>query len=310
IRDHHYNERDLQFRGAYQAQMAAILAALAPRFQPLQAAELSSIANKLAANVPPNIPQLSPFTLARISGNQLTSEDPEMNFAWAMSNGDFDEASKQLDRLKDGEKKDMYAQLLLKVQAKALLAKSDVMGALTLIRKIQDQTTRLVMYLEALKAAKKKNEAALTNVVINETRLMVPQTDRNGLHLRALFAFATQLAKADTKEEALGFLNSAVITTNSLEKKTGEKGATDNLREMAMDELNDPNSLLDAPEMEQAFSSMGLLDLDNTLTQAKRIDVRPVELIARLETLQGVIKRFSQKPKVTPKSRNVSTPPK
>jgi len=228
----------------------------------------------------------------------------------ALSNGDFEEASKQLDRLKDGEKKDMYAQVLLKVQARALLAKSDVMGALTAIRKLQDQTGRLVMYLDALKAIKKKDEPALTNIVINEARLLVPQTDRSGLHLRALFTFATQLANPDTKDEAMEFLNGAVITINALGKKSGEKGASNSLKEMIMDELNDPNSLFDSPEMEQAFSSAGLADLDTTLTQAKRIDMKSIQLLARIETLQSVIKRLSQKPRATPKAPNSLSPPK
>ncbi|HKP36684.1 MAG TPA: hypothetical protein VJT71_07490, partial [Pyrinomonadaceae bacterium] len=309
-RDQHLGARELQFRAFYQAQIARIVAALAQRFQPSSAVELAGIATRLAPQVPANMPQVSPLTLARLSGTQLTSDDPETNFAAALSNGDFEEASKQLDRLKDGEKKEMYAQLLIKVQARALLAKADVMGALTAIRKIQDQTTRLAIYLDALKATKKKDDAALTNIVINEARLLVPQTDRNGFHLRALFAFATQLTNPETKDEAMEFLNSAVTTINALGKKSGEKGAANNLREMVMDDLNDPNSLFDSPEMEQAFSSAGLADLDATLTQAKRIDMKSIQLLARIESLQGVIKRLSLKPRAMPKAPNSSSPPK
>jgi hypothetical protein len=38
---------------------------------------------------------------------------------------------------------------------------SDVMGALTAIRKMQDQTMRLVTYLDAIKVIKKKNDSEL-----------------------------------------------------------------------------------------------------------------------------------------------------
>ena len=199
VKNHHYTQPQLQFRAAYQAQLASVLAALAPRFQPSLGTELTAIAAKLAPQVPPNMPQLSRTTLSRISGTPSTSDDPETNFFTAISNGDFDEASKQLDRIKDSDKRDAYAQLLLKSQARTLLAKSDVMGALTAIRKMQDLTMRLVSYLDAMKAVKRKNDAELSNIVLNEARLLVPQTNRNGLHVRALLSFSGAVGKARHK---------------------------------------------------------------------------------------------------------------
>ena len=303
-KDQHYSELDLQFRASYQAQVAAILAALAPRFQPSLAVELTDIARKLAPNVPASMPQLSQFTLSRIRGNQPTSDDPEMNFLLAISKADFDEASKLLDRLKESEKKDVYTQLLNKTQARALLAQSDVMGALTAIRKLEDQTTRLVMYLDAMKVAKKKHDSDLTNMVVDEARLLIPQTDRNGLHLRALLSFTAQLMNANRKDDAFEFLGNAVVTINALGKRTNEKSA-ETLAEAAMVQLNDPNSLLDAPEMDQAFSVVGLIDLDRGLALANRIEPKPVQLVARLETIQGIIKRSPPKPKLRAKPTNV-----
>jgi hypothetical protein len=310
LKDQHYTQRDLQFRAAYQGQVAAILAALAPRLQPSLAGELTGIASKLAPQVPENISQMSKFTLARISGNKTSADDPETNFLLAISNGDFDEASKQVDRLKDGEKKDVFAQLLLKTQAKALLAKSDVVGALTAIRKIEDPTTRLVMYLEALKVANKKRDAAELHIVVNEAQLLIPQVDRNGLHVRALLSFAAQLSDLAANDEAIEFLNRAVTAINALSKETNEQSATRTQREIAMAELNDPVSLLDAQEMERAFSLVGLIDLDRGLTEAKRIELKPIQLLARLETVQGVIKSISIKPKTPPNVPNVSSKPK
>jgi hypothetical protein len=310
VKDQHYAQRDLQFRAAYQGQVAAILAALAPRLQPSLAAELNAIAAKLGPQVPASISQLSQSALARISGNKLASDDAEQNFVFAMSNGDFDEAGKQLDLLKDGEKKDIYAQLLTKNQARAFLAKSDVLGALTAIRKLGNPTTRLVMYLDALKVAKKKHDSSLTSIVVNEARLLVPQTDRNGLHVRALLSFVAQLTDSRTNDDAMEFLANAVIAINTLGNRTDEQSAPKTLAESAMAELNDPNSLLDAPEMEQAFSFVGLFDLDRSLAQAKRIEPRPVQLVARLETIEGIMKRIALRPKMPAKPTVVSSNPK
>src|SRR5262249_33838582 len=67
VKEQHYTPADLQFRTISQAQVAIVLAALAPRYQPSSAGELSSLASKLSVSLPPNISQLTQFTAARIS---------------------------------------------------------------------------------------------------------------------------------------------------------------------------------------------------------------------------------------------------
>ena len=300
IKNYHYTERDLQYRNANQGQIAAILAALAPRFAPSLSVELNDIAGRLAPQIPANIAQLTQFALRRLRGEQLTSEDPEQQFAFALSKGDFAEARKQLDLLKDDQRKETYAQLVTKNEARTLLNQSEIMKAVTLIRNLPDQTMRLVMYLDALKAARKKRDADLTKIIIDEARLLIPQVDRNGLHARALLSFATQLSSATSNEDAIEFLNSAVTTINALALRNTEQSEPKSMAEAAMAELNNPNSLLDAPEMEQAFSAAGLIDLERTLEQAKRIEPRAVQLTARLEAIQGVIKLPLSKPKSVP----------
>jgi hypothetical protein len=291
VRDRHYTENDLQYRAANQAQVAAILAAIAPRFQPLSAPELNAIAAKLGAQVPPHIAQMTKFALNRLTGRDFDSDNAEERFVSYLTKGDFEEARKELDRMVDAKKREIYGQLLIKTEARSLLKNSDVMGAITLIRKLDDPTTRLVMYLDAMKVTKKKRDSDLTNLVINEARLLVPQTDRNGLHLRALLSFAALLTNKDTSDDALEFLNNAVITINALGKKSDKRDDEESMAEAAMAELNDPLSLLDAPEMDQAFSSLGLVDLERTLTVANKIEMKPVQLVARLDAIAPIIKR-------------------
>ncbi|HEV2883607.1 MAG TPA: hypothetical protein VGW36_02055, partial [Pyrinomonadaceae bacterium] len=308
IRDHHYTQRQLQFRGAYQAEVAGILAALAPRLQPTLTPELSAIANKLAPQVPAHMPRLPQHTLAKLSGS-FTSEDPEQRFFFALSNGDFDSARSELDRLKDANKRNAYTQLVIRSEARAFLAKSELMEAVTAIRKLEDPTARLVMYMDAIKTAKSKRDADASRVIINEARLLIPQTDRNGLHLRALLAFISQLTKLSATDDAAEFLKSAVSTINALSSANSEESAPKSLAEAAMAELNDPNSLLDEPEMERAFVAVGLLNLELGLTQARKIQPKPVQLLARLLTIQGVIKQNAFKPKPAASPAKVAPPP-
>lgn len=297
IREQHYTPRLLEFRGAYQAELAAILAALAPRLQPYLAAELSVLAAKLAPQVPARMPHLPQQTLARLRGN-FSSEDPEQMFFFSLSNGDLEAARSELGRLKDSEKRNMYMQLLIKSEARALLAKSELMEGVTVIRQLEDPTARLVMYIEALKTAKAKRDTEALRLVIDEAQLLIPQTHRNGLHLRALLAFVSQLIRVGVNDEATEFLKSAVSSINALNSSTEEDTAK-TAGNAAMAELNDPNSLLDSPEMDQAFNAVGLLDIEVGLTQARRIQPKPVQLMARLDTIQALIKQGVQKPKAS-----------
>jgi hypothetical protein len=293
--------RYVQLRATHQAMVAAILAGLAPRFQPSLVAELQSIAGSLASQIPPNLAQFNQLSVAKLSGKPIKSEDAEINLAQALSNGDYDEARTQLDRINDDKKREVYRQLVLKVEARTLLGRGNVLGAVESIRKIEDQTSRLVLYLEALKFVRKKHDDELTRIIVNEARLLIPQTDRNGIHVQALFSFVNQLTDPASVDDAFDFLGNAVISINALGKKSKPEGPAKSIAEAAMAELNDPYTLMDSLEMEQAFSSAGLRDLHRGLAQARRIDIRPLQLVARLETIQGILKSPPPKSKPKPK---------
>jgi hypothetical protein len=62
--------------------------------------------------------------------------------------------------------------------------------------------------------------------------------------------------------------------------------------------------------MEQAFVAIGLVDLDRGLAEAKRIENRSVQLVARLEVLQGFSKGNSLGSKGRPQSPKISSPPR
>lgn len=291
VKEQHYSQRDLQFRAAFQARVAAILAALAPQFRSSSAAELAILASKLSPQMPANLAQLSQYNAKKISGGSLESEDPEQRFIFALSKGEFDLARQELDHIQDSDKRAKYEQLLIKNEARSFLTGEDVMAAIIAIRKLEDRNARLVMYLDAIKAGMKKRDIDVTTIAINDARLLIPQTDRNGLQLRALLAFVPALIASPDADDAWEFLDNAVVTINSLSKR-GKPEPAKSLSEAAMAELNDPNSLLDAAEMDKAFSSAGLVDLDRSLALAKQIETRPVQLVARLDVVERTIKRL------------------
>lgn len=303
IKDLHYTKVELNLRALYQARMALTLAALAPSYQPLLAAELSALANRLGRRLPDRVAQTAKLTSARLSGNQTIPDSPELAIPLAIQSGDFEEANRLIDDLKSDDLKKQYSQVLAKAEARALLARSDVLEALIRIRKVEDENARLAFYLEAIKATQKKHDDTLSRTVIDEARTLIPQKDRNGLHVRALLALASQLTVLASTDEAVVFLDAAVVAINSLPKRSEETTAQKSPMELAWAEINDPVALSELPEFSHAFATIGVIDLERTIIEARKIGVKSAQLVARLEAVGEVMRIEARRPRSKSVSR-------
>src|SRR5215510_3754388 len=130
VKEHRYNESDLRLRTIYQAQVSTILAALAPRFQPGSVGELNEIASKLSPNIPAAIAPLVQFNAARLGGGPPPN-NPELALPLAISSGDFDEANRIIDNVKDEDAKSGYGQLLTKMRGNRVVDSGNRISAQT-----------------------------------------------------------------------------------------------------------------------------------------------------------------------------------
>ncbi len=311
MKQQHYAKADLLLRSNYQALISLTLAALAPNHQPASAMELKTLANKLGPRLPTDVALMTRLTNARLAGDQALPDNPELAIPLAIQAGDFAEASRLIDKLDSEEMRALYSQVLAKVEAQARLATADVLGALTRIRQIEDQNARLILYLEALRTAHKKQDPSLSSLVLSEARSLIPQSNRNGLHVRALLAFACQLPVMASPDEAVEFLRAAVTALNSLARpseKSGEKGSA---LDRAWAEMNDPQSLLEASEFSRSFAAIGLADVEQAIIEARKIEVRSIQLVARLEAVGEVmrIEARRSRSKPTPKPLAIRSQP-
>jgi hypothetical protein len=302
-------QNELKTRNLYQAQLSVILAALAPRYHPAVTNEINSVATKLMAQLPANLAQIAQFTASRLSYQTENIQNDELKITLAISNGNFQEASSQIDRLKSNDQREMYSQLLARVQAKVALSKGDVNEALTYIRRMPDSDPKLIMYMEAAKLARKKDQLDISRTIISETRALIPPSGRNGLHCRALLVFATQLARAGATQEAFELLDAGVLALNGLVAPSAEATTAQTNLAAAWTEINDPKSLITASELEVAFNILGVADLQLALSEATKINYKPTQLMARLAAMQDGLKRtkLSEPNRVLPKSTTVSS---
>ena len=133
-----YTVNDLRFRSIYQGQIAMILAALAPRYGPQFFEELVLLARRLSGSTPANIANMSSYIVARLKGEQSSSDNPDIAISVAIANGDFDDARRLIDKLEDEEKRKAFSQALAKAEFKALVGEANFTEALSLARRIEN----------------------------------------------------------------------------------------------------------------------------------------------------------------------------
>ena len=274
---------------------------------PTRALEINAIANSLETEYPPISHRLSQLNAARLRGEPNRPDQPELAIPLAIQSGDFDEAARLIDDLKSDDTRKIYTQMLLRLQAKSLLSKSDVAEPWRKFenRKITQQD--LFLYLEAIKVAQKKEDPALSRSVIDEARTLIPQVDRNGLHVRTLLSFAAQSQVLASLDEAIDFLDAAVLAINALPKPSDQTGAMTTSVEMAWAELNDPRSLVESMDLAQAFSAIARFDLERAIIEGRKIVPKSVQLVARLEAAGEILRIDARKVKRQPRIKGVAS---
>jgi hypothetical protein len=143
--------------------------------------------------------------------------------------------------------------------------------------------------------------------VIDEARTLIPQIDRNGLHVRTLLSFAAQSQVLASLDEAIDFLDAAVLAINALPKPSDQTSATTTSAEMAWAELNDPRSLVESMDLAQAFCAIARLDLERAIIEGRKIVPKPVQLVARLEAAGEILRIDARKVKTQPRVKGVAS---
>lgn len=279
-REKGYTEKDLRFRLMYQGQVAAVLRVLAPRYAPELAEELNKLTVNLAAGLPPEISRLHQFTLARLGGNLGESDSLEMAVPVALARGELDKARRLLGKREDESIKKVLSQTMAEVEFRVHLDKSHLVEAMMTARRIEDPNIRASLYAQVAKAAYQKGEVEFSRLILTEAHTALSESDSNGIRARALLSLAAE-APAVSVPISVELLWSAVSLINSLTVAPGAEAEGNPLAK-----VNDPRSLIDAPELQRAFSSVGSVDFDSALLAAGQVKDGTIRLIARLSACQ------------------------
>lgn len=286
-RKQRYTAADLRLRSLYQGPVAAILAALAPRYAPELVGELSALAARLAKEVPSPLARLERLRLLRLrralgqESEPAEPEDLDDAVGLAIERGELDKARKLIGRIEDEVKRKSLAQAIAHVEFRSHLSGSNLAQALLVARRIEDLNMRATMYAEVARAAQRKGEVEFARLILAEARLALANAKPNGLHVRALLRLAAT-ASSISGSEAIALLQEAVTALNGLALLSREEASTSASPRTFMRRLNDPRRLIDEPELDRAFASLGRIDLDEALLTASQIEDPVMRLFARL----------------------------
>lgn len=293
-----YKKVELSIRSMYRAMIAAVLSTLSLEYAPELSEELKGVASRLSADLPPEYAQALSFTLARLSREkkeEAPDEDPELSISAALAEGDLERAGKLIDELKSEPHKKLYTNLLINVEFKILMSKSELAGAMIVARKVEDPALKAVQFAQIARAAFAKKELEFFRLIISEARASLAKSDWNGLHARAMFSLSSEIAALGTPE-TLDLLWGGVASINhTLRKRESPDESKNNL----LKEFNDPGELIEAPEIQQAFAHAGNQDLESSLLAAHGIEDLAIGLVARLAACEMAILKTSDRPKAT-----------
>jgi hypothetical protein len=276
-----------------QTQLAAVLAALAEGYAPERAVELNELARKMSADTAPQLQELTRYTLERINGRRYRPKDdtPEATLSMALTDGDFSEARRLLDKVEKEDLRKFYAYEIAVGEFKADMSRSDFSGALIVAREIEDAPTRAYMVAQLAKAADAKGDSQTSRQALAEARAVLSKAECNGKKVVALFSLATAAAPTSFGD-AIELLNGGTACINSLSRSApeAEKNAA----------VVEPGAFIESRELRQAFLTLGRIDLDNALLSAVRIEDKPTELVARLSACEMWLKSPGEKGRAAP----------
>lgn len=310
IKEQQLSKQSLGFRTFSQAMLAAILTALAPRYAPQYFVALNEAANRLIATQSKQFADLIQFQVAAVkgtigaTGETERSEVSEAEISNALSKGDFKEAENLIDKLKDETKKKTWTQLLLKAQTKFHLTNGELLLALSAARKMDNAAQRMLLLAEIAKAAHKKRDQVLLTDILLEARKTSADSLPKGTHAATLFAIAAETAYFAAPEATL-MLQDAVAVVNSMTYSVDDKKADSSSAAF----LNDPNRFVDSTEMMRAFAALGEVNIEDTLLVAGKLENKPVQMAARLATIEKILRKTLPKvkpevqPSLSPKSK-------
>jgi hypothetical protein len=302
LKEQGFTPASLKTRIISQTVLAATLTALAPRYAPLYLAELTAITARLLNLLPPNLVELVKAQASAVKGSLGTSEEAETDevsegeIINALTKQDFNKAQSLIDRLKDENKKALWTGLLLKTQSNAYLDAGDLIAALNTARKLQEPVQRMQLLVGIAKATHKKRDAGLAVDLLLEARRTKTDALPKAVHAVTLFALSADIAYFSAPESS-AMLQQAIGLVNAL-KAPDASGPNENApRALRPD---DPNRLLNSMDLARAFSVLGELNLDETLSYAGRLEYKPVQMAARLAAVEKILRKGPPKAKRSP----------
>lgn len=293
-----HSTNDLRFRSMFQSQLTEVLTTLAPRFAPELLPELKAVATGQLTTLPTNAAIMSRFTRLRLGDSVETSGDRSMDIAVALAKGDIPKAEQLLAGVEDEKLRNAVAQTIAKVAYDLYLAQSELGEALSQARKLQDQETKAIAFAQLARAAKTKRDTEFSKLVVAEALSFFSGKKASGLQARALLMLAPEALDLSVRE-SVELLRQAVTVINELPELDASEGSSiaDSYN------LDDPTSLKDAPELQRAFSIIASEDFEGTLLVANQIEPKLIGLLARLATLETVLKKTKNKTKQTANGR-------
>lgn len=304
IGNQHFTNQALVLRKFNQAAVAGMLLALSPRYSTEYFVELALLTSTLMKGLPSQLVDLVSLQIAAVKaalGMDEKSEVSDAEIMAAIAREDFFTAESLIGEIKDEARRSAWLDLMLRSQAKTQLKRGELLLALGTTRKIEDRLMSVPILIETAKVASKRNDEALSISVFQEIQSQTKPLNQ-GIQAKIMFSVSSETAYF-MKTQALLALEKSVETINGLSEI--KKAQTRQITYRGENYWEDPDNFLSSEAMTKAFSTLGEIELEETLLIADKFHDNSLQMIARLASIERILKKGQ--PKVEPEKPSTKT---
>lgn len=299
-----YSQQTLNLRKFLQATVTGILVALSPRYSAEYFVELNTLNIALMQEIPKQLSGLISMQVAAVNaliGSVEASELSDAEIISAISKEDFFTAERLINNIREEIRKKAWSDILFRSQAKSLLKRGDHHLALSAARKIENPVLSIPIIVEISKLAGKKKDETVSIMALQAAE-SISEKLKKGMQAKIGFSIAAEIAYL-MPAQASAMIQTSVETVNGLSEIKDEK-----ISYTGENYWSNPDNFLTASHMIKAFALSGELNLSDTLLMAHKFRDNSLQMMAKLATIERVLRKGPPKVKSEKRPTKSSKP--
>ncbi|MBV9923598.1 MAG: hypothetical protein JOZ96_01050 [Acidobacteria bacterium] len=281
----------------FQVQMAELVGALSNRYAPDRAVEVQGLTAQVSAGASPEYEQVAQAMLRRVAGGAAGGPNdfrglpsgPGAEVVSALAVNDFNGAKQLLDEPENALVRRDLVRMIDAAEFKHHLSRGELAEAFNKAQNTESPDTTVSMFTQVAAAAVKRGNDPSAAQILAASRAAIRKAGCTPLKAKSMLSLASASAPVSAAE-AVEWLRDGAACVNA-------PGGAATKPEGAGAAASSPSG---GPELGQAFSAVGKIDLDVALLVANTLEDPAAQLTAKLSACESWLNATEERPKPAP----------